>query len=101
MKKILERFSAVLLIGLLLIKVSAFHVYEHHDSLDDSNDHCELCVLTIEGQQSESLTPPLTVVVHSPLQFPSLPKIHSLEEGYVQTIVKGNLFARPPPQQLA
>lgn len=99
MKQLLEPFNAFFLIGLLLIKVSAFHVYEYHDSLDDSDDHCELCVLTIEGQQSESFIPPLTVVDCPILRLPSQHKIYSFEKGYANAIAKGNLLARPPPQQ--
>ena len=55
MKNTFQNIGVVLLISLLLINVSAFHMYEHAEPIDDANEHCELCVLTIEGQEIEGL----------------------------------------------
>lgn len=101
MKEILIRLSAILLIGLLLVKISAFHVYEHHDSVGESKEPCERCVLIIEGQQLESLTPSTTVVECATLQIPSQHNISSLAEGHMLAVEEGILFSRPPPRQLA
>ncbi len=100
MNEIIGRFSAILLIGLLLFKVSAFHVYEHHDASDDSTSHCELCVLTIEGQQLEGIIPSLLVMDDvSPAVFSQF-KINSFEQIIMTSAQEGTLFSRPPPSTL-
>ncbi|NER19032.1 hypothetical protein [Spongiivirga citrea] len=49
-KKIL--FSAALF-ALMLVKVSAFHVYAHDDASKASIENCNTCDLAIENQQAQ------------------------------------------------
>ena len=98
MKGILGRLFIVFLIGLFLIKISAFHVYEDHDPSEDSSNHCELCLLSFVGQQSEGqITPPFIT-----LQEPETP-ITTKQQNvfYASRYSNANkpviLFSRPPP----
>ena len=62
MKEIMKHSVSILLVGLLLIKISAFHVYDHHDTEDPPGNQCELCILILDGQPSEALyTPALAI----------------------------------------
>ncbi|MEO1012031.1 MAG: hypothetical protein AAFX53_12040 [Bacteroidota bacterium] len=101
MKEILGRISVVLLIGLLLIKVSAFHVCEHHDTPDDSNAHCELCVLAIEAQQLDGNIPSTLVLDYTPPLVPFRLKTTFLGKDYTDSLRNGTLFSRPPPIVMA
>ena len=101
MKQIFRCFAAFILVGLLLVKVAAPHVYEHFDSAEGAPDDCELCVLAIEGQNIESFLP--TVITIEQLTLPilssSLPSYVAQRDIF--TIDKGILFLRPPPYHLA
>jgi hypothetical protein len=49
----LKHLGTFFLVGMLFAKISAFHVYEHHDVENDKVGQCELCILAIDNQQSE------------------------------------------------
>ena len=100
MKEMLGRFFAILLISLLLVKISAFHVYEHHDELDDSNTHCELCVLTIAGQQFDAIIASPIVIVNNPLIIPSKSGVTSFGSDFIDSFYHHTFFSRPPPHIL-
>ncbi|WP_394749352.1 hypothetical protein [Spongiimicrobium salis] len=96
MKNFLQHFGTLLLISLLLIKSSAFHVYEHEETSDDSN-HCELCVLTLDSQQAEVLVPAVAIANETPVY-----KELSLNEDFESINYKNSdnwstLLSRPPP----
>ncbi|MFS4446859.1 hypothetical protein [Maribacter sp. 2307UL18-2] len=97
MKEILSPFGIFILVGLLLTKISAFHVYEHHDTLEDSNTNCELCVLTLEGQQLDGIIPASTTIEKSLIIIPSEPTVRPFDQEAIVSFYKGSLFSRPPP----
>lgn len=101
MKEIFGRFFAIFLICLLLVKVSAFHIYEHHNAPDDSNKQCELCILTIDGQQFEGIVPLPSVIECPSLTLHSRSTTFSFGESHANTFYKGTLYSRPPPYKLA
>ncbi|MEM9647150.1 MAG: hypothetical protein AAF969_01625 [Bacteroidota bacterium] len=97
MKEILRGCLSFLLIGLLLIKISAFHVYEHEDKLDDSTEHCEHCLLVLDGPQSEGLMP--TKLMSEKTMEPVLYQDQIIPSGISgeNTTRLTILFSRPPP----
>ena len=97
MKNILEYIGTVLFIGLMLVKISAFHVYEHHDSVYGQHTQCELCVLTMESQQGETLMTP-TAIVAVDLNIPDYNSdITPFDLPVITDPLKTTLFSRPPP----
>lgn len=72
---LLKNIGSILLLGLLLLKLSAFHIYEEHDSLNGQDTHCEFCLLVIENQQLE------TTVISSPI----------IDEVFVEPIHLGTI----------
>ncbi|UII81319.1 hypothetical protein [Flagellimonas sp. CMM7] len=100
MKEILRRCFAFLLIGLLLIKVSAFHVYEHQNNLDNPLEHCEHCLLAFDGQQFEGLIPSNPVPQKFLTPVISKQKIVSSKFSFTNTAKLVSLFSRPPPSQM-
>lgn len=100
MKNVLKYFGALLFVGLVLAKVSAFHVYEHHDTLSGQDTHCEFCFLAIENQQADVLLDPVEVIVEDP----GLPEYKGDTNPYELQLhngpLKTALFSRPPPSLL-
>ena len=86
----------ILLVGLLFVKVSAFHVYAHQNA-DNQAETCGYCDLAVENQQAE-LTPGF-----SALEVPTPPAEHletQIELPHVEVVsfhLSSFLFTRPPP----
>lgn len=97
MKEVIGRCFAMLLIGLLLIKVSAFHIYEHQNALDSSASHCEQCVVAIYGQQSEAQITSFPVPEALPKIIRYKDIIISRDNALTHNIAFIVPFSRPPP----
>ncbi len=93
----LKNIGSALLLGLLLFKLSAFHVYEEHDGIDGQDTHCEFCLLVIENQQLDTLmeSPPYvdSVIVEPVLQG----QIVSVDLEVYPSPSKKEQLPRPPP----
>ncbi|WP_435622831.1 hypothetical protein [Flagellimonas sp.] len=97
----IKHIGTLLFTGLLLLKVSAFHVYEHHDKHEDkTHEHeneCELCFLTFFFQQSDILTADFdsiqTKVVSPVFQDP----IITLDSLVLSGLWETYFLSRPPP----
>ncbi|WP_435625571.1 hypothetical protein [Flagellimonas sp.] len=94
MKKML---GFLLFAGLILFKVSGFHVYTHHHDDCDSVENCEICDLVLENQTSDLdiPSPSLTgiqeiILINNALLLK--PESLSTDSGI------NLLFSRPPPQ---
>ena len=96
-----RKIIAFILFGtLMLVKVSALHVYTHQGSESDSMDHCHLCEMAIEAQQADfdfkeaDIAP---AILDEP--------VREVQTMYPQiatvTTVPNSLFSRPPPCALA
>lgn len=59
MKAIVRYFWPTILIGVILIKISAFHVCGHHDSSEHSKTPCENCLLVIDALELEGFSIPV------------------------------------------
>ncbi|WP_106145575.1 hypothetical protein [Flagellimonas meridianipacifica] len=98
MKVVIKHISVVAFIGLLLIKATSFHVYEHHhDDAEEHQNQCELCFLTLFSQQADSLT---ISVDYVPKEFTFAwhkSKIITLDFPVFMDSPKTDLFSRPPP----
>jgi len=92
----LQHISVVFFVGLLLTKVSAFHVYEHHTD-NEHEDQCELCLLLIDSQQAETLTTPLTFSEEKFVPTRPQSKILIPDFQVISDVSKTDLFSRPPP----
>ena len=81
----------------MLLKVSAFHVYTHHDADCEGIDNCEICDLVLENQTSDLDIP-----------SPSLAEIQDVVLINNRVLLKPEsfstdsginlLFSRPPPR---
>ena len=97
MKSVLKYLGAVFFISLMLLKASAFHVYEHHITSDGEESQCELCVLTIDSQQAETLVAD-SYDQNENTTLPSYePKIFTFDLEVIRGPLKTELFSRPPP----
>lgn len=88
-----------LLVGLLFIKVSAFHVYEHQNA-DNQVDACGFCDLAIENQQSElvldfSVPEATTLFAEYPILKITLPGV-----AFTPLHRYTYIFTRPPPARI-
>lgn len=97
MKNVLKQLGIVLFVSILLIKLSAFHIYEHHDTIDEQEMQCELCFLVFESQHSEGLQPIIPIIEDSTLRLSSESKIIELNFQPVPNLHRAALFSRPPP----
>ncbi|MEM8847973.1 MAG: hypothetical protein AAGD17_12795 [Bacteroidota bacterium] len=93
MKKI---FGLLLFTGLMLLKVSAFHVYAHQDDDCESIENCEICDIALENQTSDIdfFTPP-ALKINNKVLFEDVLVIttHSFESDSKVSL----LLSRPPP----
>lgn len=93
LKKVIPLFLFTLL---MLIKVSAFHIYSHQNDEANSVDNCEICDIAIESQSSD---------LDIPLQFTAINAnnfvlVNCFAEKPTVCITGSNfyqLFSRPPP----
>ncbi|MEM9362524.1 MAG: hypothetical protein AAGA43_07815 [Bacteroidota bacterium] len=81
---------------LLLIKVSAFHVYTHHHDDCDSAEECEICDIVLDNQTSDFDVPqPAFLDTHQwviPKELVILGSFNVLVDSKLNL-----LFCRPPP----
>ncbi len=90
----------LLFFTLMLVKVSAFHVYAHDDTEADGIENCDVCDLAIENQGSEIQFSIEVPTIEPPELLPNALEIRleqQLETGYFNF----PLFSRPPPHYLA
>ncbi|WP_136465273.1 hypothetical protein [Flagellimonas onchidii] len=81
---------------LILVKVSAFHVYVHHDSETDEIENCTVCDLVMENQGSELQFSTPVVEMDTPEVIQVIKEIVSGQQ--LKTIrFNFSLFSRPPP----
>ena len=100
MKNVLKYLGAVLFVTLMLTKASAFHIYEHHDSLNDQETPCELCILSIDNQQTDILFCPILSLVEN-IELPVYQgNLISFDLQLDKGPMKTSLFSRPPPSLL-
>ena len=97
MKVEIKHISALLLISLLLLKVSAFHVYEHHNELTEHEHQCELCFITFVSQQVDILVFDTNFISidFEPPEFKE--QINSTDLSSPSGFWQSSLLSRPPP----
>jgi len=98
-KDIVRKLCSTLLLSILLIKVSAFHAYEHSDVSNEEVEKCDLCVLILSSQQSETL-PVVSMQIEdgSVLAVFDEPLCALAADGDFTRLMENSLFSRPPPQ---
>ncbi|WP_146129933.1 hypothetical protein [Flagellimonas meridianipacifica] len=93
MKKI---FGLLLFSGLILVKVSAFHVHAHHDEDCEAIDDCEICDLVLENQASDLDIPiPFFTDINHVISIEEKAPLKSKSFSSSSNI--NLLFSRPPP----
>lgn len=87
----------MLLFTLILLKVSSFHVYTHHDSASNDIENCAFCELAIENQQTAYTlnTPQLFSTAFLETNRNVLAKEYKAVT--TSTCFTLHLFGRPPP----
>ncbi|NAY91042.1 hypothetical protein GTQ34_03840 [Muricauda sp. JGD-17] len=96
MKQVTRVFGVLLFVSLMLLKVSALHVYSHQDDKGDTIENCQICNILAENQTAEvplASTSDFTAVL--------IPTI-TIEVVYEQPVFKRqqhtlHCISRPPP----
>nr|WP_298789509.1 hypothetical protein [uncultured Allomuricauda sp.] len=96
-----KRFLGFLLFAaLMLVKVSALHVYTHNDTEGDSIENCATCEVALENQNSDILfTDGIIEVAIQDIVTDSLVLFEN--QAFVATKFNFLLFSRPPPAPLS
>ena len=100
MKEVLTYLGTILFTVLLLVKASAFHIYEHQDSADGQENHCEYCLLIIDSQQSDVLVANTYITENNFLLPVHQDKIISVDFQVYLSPAKTEQLPRPPPAVL-
>ncbi len=84
-------------LALMLVKVSALHIYSHEDFEEDTVEKCAFCDLAIENQNAEMLFDNATEVAFQQLfSFEDSP-LPLKQDIFSTTEENLYLFLRPPP----
>lgn len=101
MGKYQKIFTFFLFTFLMLVKVSAFHVYTHQDTENTAVENCKWCALAVENQNAAHLevsgldfSPNLLTVLENQLFI-------EISELFLVNDTKSDLFSRPPPQAIS
>ena len=97
MKAIVRFFWPTILIGVLLIKISAFHVCEHHDSPEHSETPCENCLLVSDALELEGISTPVEGLELFRPEILSAEKLVFVTTRYKNKKRIANFHCRPPP----
>ncbi len=100
MKRSITPFITFILLALMLFKVSSFHVYCHEDGASDEIENCELCDLAVENQQSEFAFTPTQTVTSIALVVTDIQNSVTYKQPIFITLLRHQLFGRPPPTPL-
>ena len=96
MNKARHIFFPLALVCLMLLKVSAFHIYTHHSENDDHIE-CQICDLVLENQSAEvQLTFTENIIVPDFYLFAEPVEIID-QDVPSKTSHNLHLFLRPPP----
>jgi len=97
MKVLLKKIWAPLLIAVLLLKISAFHVYEHQDSTSDESSHCELCIISVNSPNAEGTFTESFEVKRPFIEVPEKTQISSWNADKSDSLEELIHCTRPPP----
>ncbi|WP_147415999.1 hypothetical protein [Ulvibacterium marinum] len=97
MKGSLKHISVFFLVGMLFAKITAFHVYEHHDVENDTVDQCELCILAIDNQQSETTSFSFVALDQPSFLWDYEPRVFFSSIQIPKTQLESHHCSRPPP----
>ena len=100
MKEVLKYLGAFIFAILLLAKASAFHVYEHQDTPEGNDTHCEYCLIAIDSQQADFI--PVSQDIFEDKIMPSTHQdvISSFDFQVSLSPFKTEQLPRPPPAVL-
>ena len=79
----------------MLFKVSAFHVYSHHN--DSSVEQCSICDVAIHNQNAELSTSPQTVLPNNLTAVFVYKRPFTIVSSFPTHKVCRTLYGRPPP----
>lgn len=93
----MKHIGTLLLISLLLLKVSAFHVYEHHNESVEHEHQCELCFIAFISQQVDILVfdTYFVQIEFEPPEFTE--QINITDLSFPSGFWQSSLLSRPPP----
>ena len=100
MKEVLKYLGAFLFAVLLLVKASAFHIFEHQDVADGQDTHCEYCLLVIDSQQADVLAGSSDIIEDNILLPIYQGKMTSVDFQVNLSPFKTEQLPRPPPSVL-
>ena len=81
---------------LMLVKVSAFHVYSHQHDDKDAIEHCDQCEIAMEAQNAD-FEVLADIVVCEPLQVAISKRMVLTDTDATIETSTYILFSRPPP----
>ncbi|AWX46004.1 hypothetical protein HME9304_03036 [Flagellimonas maritima] len=93
MRKII---GLLLFIFLMLIKVSALHVYAHQSNDCDTIENCDICDIALENQSSDLEIPSLPILSSSK-EIVQVKRFTEKAQVFFRESNTYQLFSRPPP----
>ena len=85
--------------SLMLIKVSGFHAYTHHDEDSEAIENCDICDLAIENQTLDFHVPDNFCEI-ADTEF-SIKYLKTLKDEHLEEqSFHYYLFSRPPPHSV-
>lgn len=86
-----------LLFTLLLVKVSALHVYSHQDSPTDAVEDCTLCEVLMTNQQVELIASDSYTEASPNRFFFNFRETSRYVAAHTSFTLRSQFFGRPPP----
>lgn len=94
-KKIIPLICCLLL---MLVKVSALHVFAHQSSDENTIENCSFCELAIENQKNELVNPSEIEFTSDETIFVIIESEVKYQNSFVESFSAFHLFSRPPPK---
>ena len=89
--------SVLVLLFVVVLKVSSFHVFTHQDNASDTIKNCAICDLAIENQDAEFVDTFQTTATTPNVITVSKPLLKAYRSETSPTYLHFKIFGRPPP----
>ena len=82
----------------MFFKVSALHVYSHHDDAADKIENCKICDAAIRNQHAEhDFSPSVSLEIPIINKIEIVPLLKNPQVFTSSSEIDFSLFGRPPP----
>ncbi len=99
MREFTKIAASFIFIALMAFKVSAVHIYSHHDTDADEIENCTSCELAVQ-QQLTSFTHTVTISLPTAVLEAIETTVNTSTVVVVQEYAGYGFFSRPPPTSI-